>query len=513
VSIKRLRARMQDQRGVVAVVVALLMVVLGGSAAMTFDLSRLRHERHLIQAAVDLGSLAGAAYMPVTTPAEAAAAEAVAREVATANASGLAPGDISIEFLCVVSDPEGDGGGNSDELRYRCGHPNVDWGDALWTSRGGKAAHACNPYGGDICNAIRLTASSEIDFYFAPLIGFNEGNTGAVQAASCRGCGPVPIDMVIIVDRSLSMSSSDVANVRRAIANTDGPLNSILEFYNPGNVRVGLIALPYKEPSNPNVMDNRQDYNGVPDSTPTQAALWRVQPLSNNYRLGSGNLNPASPLVQSVVNLSQGSTTVYVDGLISDCQANCVFRYGSGHTNYGDPLSAAQWMLENDPLERPDVPDVIVFMGDGEANQPQLFQNLPGPPNGREPVAGSYNPCDYANDAATLAKATPPPGQDQTTIFSLAYGAGGGPTSDARCLSDWTPSSFAGGVYATTFFAAVASPLADGTPSGDSLPGGCAVDENTDGDYYFCEERGDNLSTVFLQIANATQQHSQLVNF
>jgi hypothetical protein len=505
--------RLNDERGVVAVVVALLMVVLGGSAAMTFDMSRLRHERHLIQAAVDLGSLAGAAYMPVSTPATAAQAEAVALEVASANAGQLSSGNVSISFLCVVSDPEGNGGADSDELRYRCGHPDVDWGDGLWTSRNGKASHPCNPYAGDVCNTIKLTASSSIDFYFAPLLGFNSGSTGAVQAASCRGCGPVPIDMVIIVDRSRSMSSSDVANVRNAIGNPDGALNSILEFYSPANVRVGLVALPYKEASNPNFMDDRQDYDGIADNVTATATRWRVQPLSTNYRLASGNLNMASPLVQSVVNLQQGNTTVYVNGLVSSCQVRCPFSYGSGHTDYGDPIAAAQWMLENDPNERPSVPDVIVFMGDGEANQPQLFQDLPGAPSGREPVTGSYNPCAYANTQATLAKATPPAGQDQTTIFSLAYGAGGGPTSDARCLSDWTPSPFAGSVYATTFFSTVASPLSTGGPSTDNLPGGCATNENTDGDFYYCEERGDNLSTVFLQIATATMQHSQLVNF
>jgi hypothetical protein len=507
--------RLDDERGVVAVIVAILMVVLGGSAAMTFDLARLRHERHLIQAAVDLGSLAGAAYMPVSSPSDAAAAEAVAREVANANAQQLDPAGIGISFLCVVSDPEHNGGSDSDELRYRCGHPDVDWGDGQWTTRGGKASHACNPYAGDVCNAIKLTASSQIDYFFAPLIGFNTGSTGAVQAASCRGCGPVPIDMVIIVDRSRSMSASDVANVRNAIGNPDGALNSILEFYSPSNVRVGLIALPYKEASNPNYMDDRQDYDGTPDRSGPSASRWQVVGLDNRYRLASGNLDMGSPLVQRVVGLQQGNTTVYVNGLVSDCQAKCVFSYGSGHTDYGDPLAAAQWMLENDPLERPDVPDVIVFMGDGEANQPQLFQNLPGPPNGREPIPGSYNPCDYANDEATFAKAVTP-GQDSTTIFSLAYGAGGGPTSDARCASDWSPSPFAPGAtpgYATSFFAAVASPLADGTPSYDNVPGGCAADENTDGDYYFCEERGENLSTVFLQIATATMQHSQLVNF
>jgi Putative Flp pilus-assembly TadE/G-like len=487
------RVRLNDERGVVAVVVALLMVVLGGSAAMTFDLSRLRHERHLIQAAVDLGSLAGAAYMPVSSPATAAQAEAVALEVASANAGQLSSGNVSISFLCVVSDPEGNGGADSDELRYRCGHPDVDWGDGLWTSRNGKASHPCNPYAGDVCNTIKLTASSTIDFYFAPLLGFNSGSTGGVQAASCRGCGPAPLDMVIVVDRTGSMSTTDVANVRNAIANSDGALNSVLEFYDPTNVRIGLVAVPYRNTTNCNV--------GVADPQfypATNPATWQVVPISGGYRLSSGNLNPSSTLVQRVQCLQRaGSPDIIVDGRDSD----------GNHTNYGDPIAAAQWMLENQG--RPGIPNAIVFMGDGEANQPQAYDS------GGRRIAGRYNPCAYAATAASAAKTRVASGIDPTTVFSLGYGVDSG----IRCVRDSSPSPFAG-AYATTFFAAVASHLLDGTPStddgtasNDNQPGGCSPAENTDGDYYFCEERGENLSTVFLQIAAATQQHSQLVNF
>jgi hypothetical protein len=113
---------------------------------------------------------------------------------------------------------------------------------------------------------------------------------------------------------------------------------------------------------------------------------------------------------------------------------------------------------------------------------------------------------------------------DPTTIFALGYGVGepaqSGGGQNPRCSWDVSPSLFAG-VYATTFYASVASSLPDwtpstddGVPSGDNWPGHCdPADENFDGDYYFCEESGTNLSTVFLQIAAATMQHSSLVNF
>lgn len=502
----RLLRRLDDQRGVVAVIVALLMVVLGGTAAVTFDLARLRHERHVVQSAVDLGSLAGAGLLPVDTPAAAAIAEATAIEVTMNNAPGLSPADISVSFACVVSDPEGNGGQDSDELRYRCYHdaPGVNWSTGVWTTRGDKSIHDCDPYGGDRCNTIRLTASSTIGYFFAPLIGHQTGNTGALRAASCKGCGPMPIDLVLIVDRTGSMSNTDVANVRRAIANSDAAMNSVLEFYDPNNVHIGLVALPYKNTSNcPVGYSSTQVY----PTTSTQHDLWQVSPLSDgdNYRLSGGGLNPSSPLVQRVQCLQRATgTTQYVDDRPSN----------GNHTNYGDPIRAAQWMLETQG--RPDVPNVIVFMGDGEANQPQAYDS-----RGRV-IRGRYNPCSYADQAGDAAKTATGSGFEPTTIFSLGYGvgapSGGGSGEEPTCAWDWG-SPFEGR-FATTFFASVASHLLDdtpstddGTPSTDSAPGGCAATENTDGDYYFCEERGENLSTVFLQIAQATVTGSRLVNF
>lgn len=149
---------------------------------------------------------------------------------------------------------------------------------------------------------------------------------------------------------------------------------------------------------------------------------------------------------------------------------------------------AAQWVLQNG---RPEAPNVIVFFGDGEANQPE-----PG------------NPCQYADNAASAAKAT------GTAIFSLAYGAGapsgGGSGEDPRCTSD-NSGPWVNGI-ATTFYASVASDP-DGGSTIDNAPGDCAVDENTDNDYYFCESRGEDLDDVFRQIAVQTIRRSRLLNF
>ncbi len=73
----------------------------------------------------------------------------------------------------------------------------------------GRMVHDCNPFAGDKCNTIRLSTSNSIPYYFAPVIGINTGNTGAVNAASCKGaCGAAssPLDVVLVLDRTGSMT-------------------------------------------------------------------------------------------------------------------------------------------------------------------------------------------------------------------------------------------------------------------------------------------------------------------
>jgi hypothetical protein len=182
-----------------------------------------------------------------------------------------------------------------------------------------------------------------------------------------------------------------------------------------------------------------------------------------------GTINTGSSLVQMIQCLQRaGSTNVTVNGR-SDSH---------GHTNHGEPILQAQALLNQG---RPEAPDVMIFFADGESNQPYGF-----------------NPCTYAVNATANAKTA------GTTVFSLAYGAEG-----ARCQYD---SGSWANAWATRFLSTVASPTATG-PSTDNLPGGCASNENTDGDYYFCESRGEDLDAVFRQIAVQSIQKSRLLNF
>ena len=73
----------------------------------------------------------------------------------------------------------------------------------------------------------------------------------------------------------------------------------------------------------------------------------------------------------------------------------------------------------------------------------------------------------------------------------------------AKCERD-TSGAFRG-AFASTNLAKAA------TNSIDDLPGGCGINENKDGDNYFCESGSGDLEPVFRQVAAATLGHSRLI--
>jgi hypothetical protein len=456
-----LHRRFSAQDGAIALMTAVLMVVLLGVTALAYDLAHLRHQRQVLQDAVDLSALAGAQLMPVRGAQAANLAVAEAQLIAHANSPGLPIGNLIVHFSCVVSDPEGNGGQDSLDVPGACGPAVAGAWTGGWTTALGRATHACDPYAGDLCNSIVVSASDTVQFYFAPVMGFNQGSTGSVSAASCRGfCGQpsTPLDVVIVFDRTGSMTDADIQN---AINGAE----AVLQAYDPRLQHVGFVALPYGDPATGKCLAN--DPQIYPNSSQSP---WEVTPLSSDYLDANGALNRSSALVQRIECMhATPRISVIVDG---------VERKSAGHTNLGDPMSAARSMLASEG--RPDVPDVIIFETDGEANQPF-----------------GHQPCQYFVDAARAAKTA---GVD---VFTLGFGVGG-----ARCTQD---TGFYGSKFASISLSDAAAPI--GTPSGalDNQPGSCSAQENTDGDNYFCEPGTADLEAVFRQIAVASLGHSRLV--
>jgi Putative Flp pilus-assembly TadE/G-like/von Willebrand factor type A domain len=449
-------ARLREEGGAIAVLFAFLLIILFAAVAFAVDLSRLYHQKQVLQNAVDFGALAGAQDLPVQGSAEAAVAATNALNVTLDNTPGLTASQVSINFRCLVGDRNDDGIPDPEDIPSVCGPASGTWPASEWRTRRGHSSHACNPYAGDKCNTIVVSSSRIVNYVFAPVIGIDRGSTGALNAASCRGaCGAAsaPLDVVMVLDRTGSMTPADIANVKNAAL-------AVLDFYDASQQWVGLVSLPYGQPSNKCQVNSPQAY---PQSA---ASYWQNVPLSSDYDLPDGTPNPASALVQGINCLVRaGSPKVTVNG---------VDKTSNGHTNLGDPLDAAREMLLKQG--RPDVPDVLIFMTDGEANQP-----------------AGMNPCQYLNTKATQAKNA---GQ---TVYTIGYGV-----EAAKCNGD--TSGFFKGRFASTNLALAA------TNSTDDVPGGCGPNENTDGDDYFCESGSGDLEPVFRQVAAAAIGNARLVD-
>ena len=454
-----MRERLKEERGAIAVLAALTIVILLAAVAFVIDISRLYHERQVLQNAVDFGSLAGAQDLPVQGAPAATIASADALKVATANAPQVTAANLTITYQCIVGDHNADGAPDPGDVPFVCG-PTGSWSSGWAPKGGGRLVHDCNPFAGDKCNTIKLSTTSTIPYYFAPVIGINTGSTGVVNAASCKGsCGNAssPLDVVLVLDRTGSMTQADVDNVKNAAL-------SILGFYNSQQQWVGLVSLPYGQTNNKCNVNNPQTYPG------TNYLNWQVVPLSTDFTRADGTLNTTSNIVTQI-NCMVRSPTVTVT-------VNGTNQTNAGHTNLGDPLDAARAMLAAEG--RPTVPDVIIFETDGQANQPNTLQ-----------------PCNYFNTKANAAKAA---GQ---TIFTIAYGLDNPPV---KCDFDTSGSPFYG-KFATTNLAGAAT-----QPSPDDVPGGCGPNENKDGDHYFCTPGSTDLEPVFRQVAAATIETAHLVD-
>jgi hypothetical protein len=337
--------------------------------------------------------------------------------------------------------------------------------------------HDCNPYIGDKCNTIIVRASNNVPYFFGPVIGATHGNTGTVSGASCKGfCGEPskPLDVVIVLDRTASMTPADLANAKNAAL-------SVLSFYDSSLQYVGLVGLPYHNPATmPGDLVPGCSVNSTQNyPAPPPPDRWMLVPISNDFSSGGGGLNASSRLVRTIncLRLPNNPTITYNGGPAPQ-----------SHTDLGDPLYQATNMLR---ASRANVPDAIIFLSDGEANHPEPQNN-----------GLNVNPCNYANTAASTAKNT-----YGISIYTIGYGI-----ANARCTND--DSGPFNNVFATRLFASMASPdPVTGNPSTDNLPGGCAVNENNDGDFYFCESGSSDLEPVFRQIAAAALERARLIDF
>ena len=148
-------SRFKDEHGAIAVLAALTIVILFAAVAFVIDISRLYHERQVLQNAVDFGSLAGAQDLPVQGAGPAIIANADALKVATANAPQVTAANLTITYQCIVSDEDGDGVPDARDGPVRL-RPDGDVVIGVGQEGRHPRGPRLQPVRGDKCNTIRL---------------------------------------------------------------------------------------------------------------------------------------------------------------------------------------------------------------------------------------------------------------------------------------------------------------------------------------------------------------------
>ena len=307
------------------------MTVLLGMAALVLDLGLGWYAKRQLQASVDAAALAGAQELPSSANAVARAHEYILKNPTR----GVDDVQETIITRCLAVAP------------------------------------GCAPV-----NAVQVSASANADTAFARVFGINSMNVGA-KATACQPCGAKPLDIMVVLDRTGSMSEGGTPN---KLANARTGIVTFLNFLDAGTALVGLAVLP---PSNTlaNRCSNPSTSTSWYDSV---SSVYTVVPLANDFKV-NGSINNSSNLIQTL-----------------SCQVP------NGTTHYSLAIQAAQ--AELNANGRATAQDVIIFLTDGAANT--------GPSYFSSGNAERTQPCQSGVNSAAAAKAA------GTWVYTIGYSIG-----------------------------------------------------------------------------------------
>jgi Flp pilus assembly protein TadG len=358
---RRLRAVARTSGQTLPLVVVFMFSILV-FAGLVIDFGNAYRVQKALQASADASAAAGAGQLTLSYPPVASTATAAAQKYGSQSGgsnpiTGVPAGNVS-QNISVTCAPQ---------AGYNCtnGYPNT----------------------------VTVDESANVPTYLLKLLGFSTITLKA-HAQACSPCGGVPLDVMVVLDRTGSMTANN------KITQAKAGINAFMKTMDPTLDNVGLAVLP-PAPSvaqacvnvdspyfsgTKTYPDGRKYYDGSGGTYSLSNAAYVLVPLSNSYASSTGNLNMSSPFMSTL---------------------NCV--QASGGTAYAEAIDAAYQELVKDG--RAGTQKIIVFLSDGAANDAPTFL----------PSTSPYrtNPCGQGVTSAGVAKAA------KVLVYSIAYTADG----------------------------------------------------------------------------------------
>jgi len=485
---ERREAHGEDQ-GAVAVMIGLLAIVMFACAALAVDVASLSMERQKLHDHVDSAAHAGAYELPNNG----SSAKTWAVTMAKRQDANMTP---DTDLFCVVASTGATKQVAAGQIPATCDPGSYSNASVRCNTK--ICSIPCPATGR--CNTLRVSDSKDVDYTFARVLGRNKGTTGSVSSAACRGsCGetlPNPMDVVIMADRTTSMSDADRGLMKTAIVDSLGVMDPALHY-----VAFGTLHKSKATTSCSTAASTASD--GVAGGS------WIAVPFSNDYKSNrDAPINSNSGIVKGVNCLPSGA----VPGLSTGSYGTHLASAMKGGARYLLGLTSNN--LSSLPKRAGVAKKVLIFETDGQPDE-LLTSGSTSISNSDDLGAGrnfydngnGKRGCENLTNVAAQAKAQ--------GIIVLVIGFGD--ANDASCEKPVTSGGSARtprSPWVRDYLAASASSAPDGGPS--KAESDCSTTaerkaENGDGDYYYCAASGSELGPIFATAINAVTESIKLI--
>jgi hypothetical protein len=258
-----------DERGQVVVLLAVMLIVLLGAAALVIDVGRAYVAKRHLQSSADAAATAGALELPNPTNAEAYALNYSGRDSAKNDNNKLPSVSTTVTTKCISIAP-------------------------------------CNPV-----NAVVVEQTTVVPTIFAKVLGIDHFTIRA-KATACSPCSSKPLDIMLVLDRTGSMcqfsdGSSDPSCTD--LQNAKAGLLEFVQYMDPSIHKIGFTVFPPRTSSGSSCATPASgNYNST-------SAVYNIVQLSTNFKNADGSLNTSSSLVSRINCQTGGGSTAYANAI------------------------------------------------------------------------------------------------------------------------------------------------------------------------------------------------------